>query len=174
MASSKALEGYKTICSCIFVRFVKYFCMLLLFFKKMPKMSGSKHKSSTAVFIADTAKKHQSIMTETKVKIMERAKGKMELEAQRKETRGSRSNWRSRFTKQNMAENGKGVFFEEALSVLEAWNLNTEWFTTAPAATQNVAQCYHVIYRKKNRATRQTPLDRLFPEGGGGFLLFSH
>ena len=27
---------------------------------------------------------------------------------------------------------------------------------------------------KKNRATRQTPLDRLFPEGGGGFLLFSH
>ena len=66
--------------------------MLLLFFKKMPKMSGSKHKSSTAVFIADTAKKHQSIMTETKVKIMERAKGKMELEAQRKETRGRRSN----------------------------------------------------------------------------------
>ena len=108
----------------------------------MPKMSGSKHKSSTAVLIADTAKKHQSIMTETKVKIIERAKEKMESEAQRKD--GERQEEEvvteepNRFTKQNMAEHGKGVFFEEALSVLEAGNLNTEWFTMAPAATQNV------------------------------------
>ena len=73
---------------------------------------------------------------------LERAKGKMELEAQRKD--GERQEEEevteepNRFTKQNMAEHGKGVFFEEALSVLEAGNLNTEWFTTAPAATQNV------------------------------------
>ena len=58
---------------------------MVFFFKQMPRMSGSKHRSSTDVLIADTAKKHQSIMMDTKVKIMERAKGKMQLEAQRKD-----------------------------------------------------------------------------------------
>ena len=78
-------------------------------------MSGSKHKISTAVLIAGTAKKHQSIMMRTKVKIMERAKGKMELEAQRKD--GERQEEEevteepNRVTKQNMAENDKGIFF---------------------------------------------------------------
>ena len=40
---------------------------------------------------------------------------------------------------------------EEALSVLEAQNLNTEWVTKAAAAAQNVVQCHHVIYDKKKR-----------------------
>ena len=76
-------------------------------------MSGSKHRSSTDVLIADTAKKHQSIMMDTKVKIMERAKGKMQLEAQRKD--GERQEDEDiteepdRFMKQNTAENGRGV-----------------------------------------------------------------
>lgn len=87
---------------------------MFFFFFKLPKMSGSKHKISTAVLIADTAKRHQSITMRTKVKIMERAKGKMELEAQRKD--GERQEEEvteepNRVTKQNMAENDKGIFF---------------------------------------------------------------
>ena len=89
--------------------------MFLFLFFKLPKMSGSKHKISTAVLIAGTAKKHQSITMRTKVKIMERAKGKMELEAQRKD--GERQEEEevteepNRVKKQNMAENDKGIFF---------------------------------------------------------------
>lgn len=106
---------------------------------------------------------------------MERAKGKMELEAQRKD--GERQEEEevteepNRVTKQNMAEMTRGFSLsEEALPGLEAQNLSTEWFTKAAAATQNVIQCHHVIYGKEKRTTCQTPLDRLFTEWWWVFL----
>ena len=57
--------------------------MQYLYFK--PRISRSKHKSSSDV--AGTAKKCQAIEMETKVKIIERVKQgkKIELEAQRKD-----------------------------------------------------------------------------------------
>ena len=45
--------------------------------------------------------------------------------------------------------------FEEALLVLEAQDLNIEWYIKVAAAIQNAIQCYCVIYDEKKGATTQ-------------------
>ena len=44
----------------------------------------------------------------------------------------------------------------------ESQDLNAVWYTKVAAAVQNAAQCYHVIYDKKNKATTKTSLDHFF------------
>ena len=60
--------------------------------------------------------------------------------------------------------NGKGLFFEEALLVFEALDLNVEWYTKAAVAIQKATQFYCVIYDKNRRTTTQTSLD-IFSNG---------
>ena len=99
-------------------------------------MSRSKCKSSSDVAV--TAKKHQVITIETKVKIIEWS------------NRG-RSNWRTE--EGHDAGNGTGIFlFEEALLVFEAQNLDIERYTKAAAAIQIAIQCYCVIHDDKKKS----------------------
>ena len=68
-----------------------------------------------------------------------------------RETRGRRSNWRTEEI--HNAGNGKEIFFEEALLVFEAQDLNVEQYTKVAAVVQNAIQCYLVIYEEKKRST---------------------
>ena len=85
-------------------------------------MSGSEHKSSSDV--AGTAKKHQAIMMETKVKIIERVEQQEEEKVITKELK--------RFTMQEMARGFS--LFEEELLVFEAEDLNVEQYMKVAAA----------------------------------------
>ena len=112
-------------------------------------MSRSKRKSSGDA--AGTAKKCQTIMMETKVKIIERVEQQEEEEVTEEP---------KRFMSQEMARGFS--LFEEALLVFEAQDPNEEQYTKVAAAIQNVIQCYRVIYDKKERATTRTSLDHFF------------
>ena len=122
-----------------------------LYFK--PRMSGNACKSSGDV--ARTAKKHQVITMETKVKIIER------VERQEEEV----TEEPKRFMMQEMARGFS--LFEERLLVFEAQDLNTEWYTKVAAAVQKEIECYRVIYAEKKRATTQTSLDHFFKRVDG-------
>ena len=52
--------------------------------------------------------------------------------------------------------------FEEALLVLEAQDLNAEWYIQVAAAVQNATQCTSIIYDEKKKNYYQTSLDRSF------------
>ena len=139
-------------------------------------MSRSKHKSSGDV--AGTAKKHQAITMETKVKIIDRVEqgekmvdvacsynielltvqhkeltneDLMELEAQRKdEERQEEEEWTKEPKRFTMQEMARGLsLFEEALLAFEAQDPNVEQYMKVAAAVQNAIQGYHVIYDKK-------------------------
>ena len=56
-------------------------------------------------------------------------------------------------------------FFEKALFVFEAWDLNLGWYRKVAGAVQNAIQHYYIIHGEKNRATIQMLLDHLFQEG---------
>ena len=156
-------------------------------------MSGSKRKSSGDV--ASTAKKHQAITMETKVKIIETVeRGEkmvdiahsyntellavqheeltnedlMELEAQSKDEERQEEEEVTEEPKRFATQEMPRGFslFEETLLVFEAQDLNIEWYTKVSAATQNAIQCYHVIYDEKKRATDQTSLDHFFKRVG--------
>ena len=48
-----------------------------------------------------------------------------------------------------------GIFFEEALLVFEAQDLNLEQYMEAAGAIQNAIQCYQVIYEKTEREKKE-------------------
>ena len=50
-------------------------------------------------------------------------------------------------------------FFEKALLVFEARDLNLGWYRKVAGAVQNAIQHYYIIYDEENRATTQTSLE---------------
>ena len=97
----------------------------------------SRRKSKSSSDTAGTAKKHQAIIMETKVKIIERVEWQEEEVTEEPK----------RFTTQEMAR--EFSLFEEALLISEAQDLNVEWYRKVAAAIQNAIQCYRVICDEK-------------------------
>ena len=62
-----------------------------------------------------------------------------------------------------MQEMTKGFsFFEEALLVIEAWDLNLGWYRKVAGAVQNAVQHHYIIHDEKNRASTQTLPEHFF------------
>ena len=88
----------------------------------------------------------------------------MELEAQRKDKERQEEEEVTEEPKRfRMQEMTKGFsFFEEALLVIEAWDLNLGWYRKVAGAVQNAIQHYYIIHDEKNRASTQTLLEHFF------------
>ena len=50
-------------------------------------------------------------------------------------------------------------FFEKALFVFEAWDLNLGWYRKVAGAVQNAIQHYYIISDEENGAPTQTSLE---------------
>ena len=116
-----------------------------LYFK--PGLSRSKRKGPCDV--TGTAKMHQAVMIETKVKIIQWSYRR------KNQLKNWRDSWRRKLA-------GGFPLFEEALIAFEAQDLRVEWYLKVAAAAQNAVQCSRVIYDERKRATTQTSLDHFF------------
>ena len=83
----------------------------------------------------------------------------MELEAQRKDKKRQEEGVNEEPEIRDAKMQRGFYFFEKALLVFEAWDLNLGWYRKVAGAVQNASQHYYSIYDEKNRATTQMSLD---------------